>query len=609
MPQRRLHLLAVGVALAAGGVALGLKLTMVHAYGTDVPLMDEWDALGGALFVPRSLGLLRAADFLAAQNEHRIVLSRLIGYCLAVENRQWDPLLEMTVNAAIHAGLCAALLLFARRFVRGVRFAAVALLTTALFAGSYDWENTLQGIQSQFYLLEWSALGMFLLCAPAQPLSRRWLLGLLVGVLSLGTMSTGFFAAAALLLFMALRAGLERRSCGRGAAGALLLALLCALGCAAVVHVPGHEILRARSAAQWIDVAATALSWPQLDWPLAFIILQLPMVALIVRCVRARRFGPDESVLVCLALWTWMQVAAIAYGRANFGIVRSSRYADLFAVGSFANLLALAILSGSGARARGWGALAAAWTALFACGLWARDREAHALYVDGFPRLRELQRNEVRSFLATGDLKRLSSADPGELPYPRSGILGSLLSSPGIRDLLPLGIRPAIPLVPDSGSTGFEVREETALPPGPQGRIWIARGGPAHFVSQPLPYNILPFIHVAVAGSPGLDPSALRIETADAGGRPFPGVAFRDGSWQAADIEVAEGPAARFVVDLAPGDHWLAFSEPVELGRGSWINNWILRRSGVIAGAALALFSASGALLLALDLRKAKPPA
>ncbi len=608
MPQRRTHLIAVGLAVAAAFLAFGFRLTMVRAYGTDVPLMDEWDALGGAIFVPRSLGLLHAANFLAAQNEHRIVLSRLIGYSLAVANGQWDPLLEMTVNAAIHAGLCAALLIFARRFLRGIRFAAVALLTVPLFAGSFDWENTLQGIQSQFYLLEWGAFGMFLLCAPAEPLSRRWCLGLLVGVLSLGTMSTGFFAAAALLVLMAVRAGLERRIRGRDAAAAALLAALCAFGFAAVVHVPGHEILRSRSAAQWAGAAATALSWPQPDWPLAFIILQLPMAALIVRCVRGRRLGRDESVLVCLALWTWLQVAAIAYGRANFGMVRSSRYADLYAVGCFANLLALALQCGAGSRTRAQGAWAAGWMVLFACGLWARDREAHLLYLDRLPALHEIQGRKVRSFLATGDLAGLSAAGTGELPYPRADVLGSLLSAPGIRELLPVGIRPAVPLQPDPGSVGFEVAAASTLPAGPPVRIWIARRGPAHFVSQPLPGNLLPFVHIGVSGSAGLGASPLRIETEDGRSRPFPGGSLGDGRWHAADIELPEGPGPRIVAEMPAGDHWLAFSEPVEVGRESRINSWLLRRSGAVEAAALAFFLASWLALLALDLRRPEPP-
>jgi hypothetical protein len=603
MPQLRPHLLAVGVAVAAAGLAFASRLALIHAYGSDVPYMDEWGALGLTLFIPRSLGALGAANFLAAHNEHRIVLSRLLGYGLAVANRQWDPLLEMTVNATIHAGFCGALLIYARGCVKGVLFAAVALATTSLFVLSFDWENTLEGVQSQFYFLEWAALGMFLLCAPSEPLSRRWWLGLLVGIVGLGTMSTGFLAAAAVILVMAARSVLERRVGRRDAAAAALLAAICAVGLATIAHVPGHDILRAHSPRQWLAAAAKGLSWPLMNWPLAFLVLQLPTAALVAGCVRARRIRREESVLVCLALWTWLQTAAIAYARANFGMAGSPRYMDLYAAGSFANILALALMLRPGPRARAWAALAAAWAVLFSFGLWARNRDANTQFLFDYRRLREVQARGVRSFIATGDLARLLSAKPDELPYPMPGALASILASPAIRALLPEGIRPAIALAPDPGSSGFEVSPPSDLQSGLAGRTWIARKGPAHFVSQPLPGDLLPYLHVAMAGSPGLDASALRLES-DRGSEPAPRFPMEGGRWHEVDLAFPQSPGPRLVVDIPPGEHWFAFSEPVELGRGSWLNDWLLRRSGPVAAAAGVLYAASCLALLALDLRK-----
>jgi len=605
MPRPRTHLLAVGVAVAAAGVAFASKLALVHAYGSDVPYMDEWDALGRALFIPMSLGSLGSANFLVAHNEHRIVLSRLLGYGLAVANRQWDPLLEMTVNAAVHAGLCAALLIYARRSVQGMRFAAVALATTSLFVLSFDWENTLEGIQSQFYFLEWAAFGMFLFCAPSETLSRRWWLGLLVGVLGLGTMSTGFVAPAAVLLVMVARAGLERRYTRRDAAAAALLATLCVFGLATITHVPGHEILKAHSPGQWLAAAATAFSWPLTGWPPALLVLQLPTVAVVAGCVRVRRIGRQESVLVCLALWTWMQMAAIAYGRANHGFAGSSRYTDLYAIGSFSNVLALAVQLRLGPRVRAWGALAAAWAVLFSCGLWARNHDVHTTILDDYRRTREVQAKRVRSFLETGDLARFLASKPDELPYPNAGVLGPILVAPGIRSLLPAGIRPAIALTPGSGSSGFEIAASAALQPELAGRAWVARKGPARFVSQPIQGDVLPFLRIAMEGSPDLDTSVLRLES-DHGSEPIPRASMDGGRWHAADVAFPESPGTRIVVDIPPGEHWFAFSEPVELGRGSWMDDWLLRRSGVALGIAEALFTASWIALLALDLRKGR---
>jgi hypothetical protein len=603
MISTRARLLALGVALAAGFLSFGAKLDLVRGYGSDLPYMDEWDAVGGALLIPRAQGHLRAADFALPQNEHRIVLSRLVSYSLAALDGQWDPLLEMTVNALVHAALCAALVAFARRFASGLRFAGAAAAITLLFSLPFAFENTLQGLQSQFYFLEWGAFAMFVLCVPSAPLGARWWAGLLAGTASLGAMAPGFVASAVVLLLLLARCALNRRLTRRDALAAALLAALCVAGVLAISPVPGHRVLKARSLAAWVSGLATELSWPDLEWPLAFLILQLPIGILVIRCLRARRIAGGEAVLVALALWTWIQAAAIAYGRANFWLLRSPRFMDLYALGSVANLLALAALLGRGPFARARAYLGVLWVAMFAWGLWDQVRQAHALYLDDFPRLRALERQHVRSFLATGDLAALRSAPPHELPYPDPEILGGMLGAPGIRALLPLGVRPAVRLSADSGSSGFELADPGELPLEAGGRVWIARRGPARFVSGPLPGPLLPFMHVAVCGSPGLDASLLRLESAG-GSEPDGAYPLKGPQWRASDVPVPRGQPVRVVVDVPAGDRWFAFSEPVGLGRGSWADRWLLRRSGSVLLLAAALYGALSAALLALDARQ-----
>ncbi|HMD61769.1 MAG TPA: hypothetical protein VKG78_10070 [Opitutaceae bacterium] len=603
MPKSRMRLLAAGVALAGGCLAFGAKLALVHEYGSDVPYQDEWDAIGGALLVPRAHGQLQVGYFLKPQNEHRIVFSRLLGYSLAASNGQWDALLEMSVNAAIHASLCAAFILLARRFVAGMRFAAVAVATALLFALPFDWENTLQGLQSQFYLLEWGALGMFLLCAASRPLGARWWAGWIVGAASLGTMSSGFMAAAALLALLAVRAAVGRRLSGRDTAAAGLLAALCAAGVLSITRVPGHDVLRAHSPWDWLAAAAAALSWPDLEIPLAFAVMQLPMAVLLARRIRARTIGGDESVLFALAFWSWLQVAAIAYGRANEGMFRSPRYTDLYAVGVFANALAMALLLEKGPRLRAWGLLGAAWAAIFSLGLWTRTREAHTDFLDDYPRLKALERQHVRAFLSSGDPALLLNAPPGELPYPRAGQLCAMLGEPAIRSMLPPSIRAAVALSPQSGSGGFGAAPAFAPPPESPGRIWIARAGPARFVSQPLSRGVLPFLEVSVCGSPDLDASAFRLES-DSDVRPDSPFPLHGALWHFSDLRVPRAQSVRVVVDVPPGAHWLAFAEPVEIGAGSWLDRWLLRRSKAVTVVSATLFAAALLALLSADARR-----
>jgi hypothetical protein len=576
-------------ALAGGGFALGAKLMLVHRYGTDVPYWDEWDAVGGDLLVPLADHNLHAADFLLPHNEHRIVFTRLISYALALWNRQWDPLLEVTANALIHAGFCAALILFAGRLVTGARFAAVAAVTVMLFTGSFDWENTLHGLQSQFYFLEWGALGMLLLSAPAAPLSLRWWAGLLCGIASLGAMASGFLAASAILAVMALRAAVEGRWSRRDTIAGALLAGLCILGRLSVTRVPGHDELMAHSAADWFKGLVSMLSWPVSGFPAAFLVIQAPIGVFIAERFRSRRLSGAESVMVGMAFWSGLQVAVISYGRVNLGL-DNSRYTDLFAVGLFANALALFVIV---ERARGRMLLrcaAAAWVVLVALGIREQNHEAQVRALDDYPASRSAERRHIRAFLADGKLGDLASAPLSELPYPRVETLGQFLSAPGIASMLPVGIRPAIGLAADADSGGFSEAGPEGLPPGAESRVWIARKGPAKFVSRALEAAKLPYLHMEYCGSPELGSAVIHLESAN--GDEFPsGIFPLAGQWQTVDLSITHGFPTRLVVEIPPGNHWFAFTEPVELGGGSWANRWVLRRSALIeflSGAVLA---------------------
>jgi hypothetical protein len=587
---------------SAGCLAFGAKIDLIRAYGSDVPYMDEWDVVGGLLLIPSAHGDLRARDFLQPQNEHRIILTRLLAYGIAVLDRQWDPLLEMTVNAAIHAALCSWLVLFARRLVTGVRFVVAAVGLSLLFILPFGWENTLQGLQSQYYLLLWGAVGMFLLCVPAAPLGARWWAGLAVGIAGLGTVASGFVAPAVVLLLMGIRSAGARRLGIRETVAALLLASVCAAGILSIRRMPGHAYLGAHSLLEWGVAMADGLSWPAGGWPAAFVILQLPFAVLLLTRLRERRMSRDEEVLAALALWTWAQVAIIAFGRANLGMMRS-RYMDFYAIGSAVNMIALAVLLKRGVAGRRAVLIGAAWAAVFCCGLWKLERQTHTFYLDSYKAQKAAERLQVSRFLEQRDPGTLRAAPPKDLPYPDPGTLIALLSDPAVQSKLPVGVRPPVTLAPDAGSRGFQLMPAVEGPVQSGTRAWVAKKGPARFVSRPFSEDSLPFLHVDLSGSADLDSSVFRVESAQ-DARALDAFALQGALWRGADIAVPRQTPLQVVVTLPPGDHWLAFTEPVELGAGSWLDRWLLRRSRLIALLSLTLFACALAALLASDLAR-----
>lgn len=272
---------------------------------------------------------------------------------------------------------------------------------------------------------------------------------------------------------------------------------------------------------------------------------------------------------------------------------------DLYALGAYLNALALALLWGRQPRPRSTVLIAGVWTAVFLGGLWSLQREAHAIYLDRVPALKAAERQHVRAFLATGDPAVLRLAPRAELPYPDPQDLAQLLSTPGLRALLPLGIRPALAMAPGPGSYGFEEAAPSELAPGAPGRAWVAQRGPARFVSEPIAPGLLPLLHLSVRGGPGAP--VLHLEAADGAVSSAAGQGGK--GWAAVDLPVPSESTLRLVVDLPPGEHGFAFTSPVELGYASWLNRWLIRRGGILAAVAGALFAAGILLVSFVDTR------
>jgi hypothetical protein len=619
--------------LAVAGIAWGAKLMLIRAYGSDVPYMDQWDAQAGELYVPWTEHRLAASAFWAPQNEHHVPLTLLTNFGLTLVNRQWDPLLEMSVNAALHAALAAALLALARRQTRGVAFAGVALVVAALFALPFAWENTLMGFQSTFYFLAWAALGFLWLALPAAPLSARWWAGIIVGLAGLGSMSSGFLCAAAALGVVGLRSvWCDRRWTWRDSIAAAVYVAICLVGLQLVNRVPGHEVYRVSSAGQWLHIFCHVLAWPANFWLGAAVVLQLPLVAFFLGRLRARQLDGPDAVLLGLALWCWGQAAAVAYSRGNLSMGDASRYYDLYAIGIALNAIALARgwrgraanavvplrldqshgrdaratlvrrggwhgrlahvwenLDAKGRRYKVWPVVAVVWVTALTYGLCEQTAQAYRDYLESFPSVRATERRRLADFVRTGDLTALRR-DPGELPHNSADALAHFLSHSGVRRLLPVSLRPPLAIQAVATETrGFARTPPDDLPGKPEdAAVWRAELGPAKFVSEPLPADCLRVLRFTFAGSPELPPGIFFLESADGRRTALQIARFRGDRWQTAHLVLPAGGAVRLVAELPAGKHWLAFADPSEMGRGSWyaynLRKWAGWIFGVSAG-------------------------
>jgi len=556
------------LATGMGLLCLGAKLDLIRRFGSALPNIDQWYAEARALLIPLQEGHLKLKYFFVPHNEHRIVFTRLLNLGLALANRQWDPILEMVVNAGIDAVLAGALAALAWSVARGLAAALAIAAIGLLFMAPTAWENSLGGFQSQFYLMEGAALAHLWLVIGAEPLSRRWWAGFAVGVLAFGTMASGFFAAVASLLVTLLRMAEEpaRRNRANGLAAALLL-VLCLVGIKLLHRVPGADAYRAASVTEWAVFVAHALDWPFAGW-----VLQLPLVALIGRGLYARRFEPADLLLLALGLWSWIQIAAQAFSRGHVGLL--SRYTDLYAFGLVANLLVLPSVLRS--RPRLQLAALAAWMILFGWGMRLRS-EGAGIQLDHYAGNQAVQIDHVRAYVLSGDRPALLAVPATELPYPSAERLAEVLDHPGIRPLLPPELRAPLQLNAAPATVGFMVYGRRVDP------IWRS-AGPASFTSEPVPAgDNLPVLHFHFAGGP-------------AAFRPAGGKETRVRAspvWATVDLKRPRpGPAP---LQVASGQSGVVFSDPVEMGWGSWAaRHACADASFVLATGGAALAAAAG---------------
>ena len=181
------------------------------------------------------------------------------------------------------------------------------------------------------------------------------------------------------------------------------------------------------------------MSWPLLIRGLAgAAIVNLPALLLAWRILRRRpAAAADEWVLLGLAGWLGLSMAAIAYGRTE---AQAPRYIDIAAAGLVVNFLCAARLV-SGIRSK---IAATAWSVLIMV----------CLLGHGLPLPRELaayrsvtsrQEANVRTFLATGAFPPGAAEQRLALPYPKASRLAAQLSDRRVQRFLPSNLQSAIP--------------------------------------------------------------------------------------------------------------------------------------------------------------------
>jgi hypothetical protein len=427
---------------AFAAIVFGSKLWLIGAYGNATPFWDQWSVEAENLYQPFLRGTLHCSDMFTTANEHRIFTTRLLDLGLLAVNGLWNPLLQMVVNAALHAATLTLFIALLARTIGREHLPALLLFAGVFFSVPYAWENTLWGFQSQYYFVLLFSIACLWFTVTRPPLSAAWWAGAASGLLAFLSCASGICApfAAATVGLMFYGSGL-RRTRGQLLAVAILAAMAI-LAAALTPAVAGHEVLKPSSISKFLRVWAAVLGWP-ISWRVvgAILVCASPMAFAAVMLRRRPPAGSYEWFLLALVVWSIVQSVGIAYSRAACSL--STRYLDLYSIGILVNLAcSLWLAQDRVGKQLGWrGRGVAVWASVLLIAL-----GAHAVrHLPGeLGKKRDnglAQQRHTKAYLDSGDFQHLADKPLYDIPYPDPQPLASTLASPQIRSILPATLR------------------------------------------------------------------------------------------------------------------------------------------------------------------------
>ena len=562
-------------------VVVGIRLWMISIYSSSLPIRDQWDYEGAAIFKPWVDGTLHISDFFRPHNEHRLVVARVLGLALLWINGQWDSRLETVVTTLI-CGLFAVAMVVAFLKIFGAKWRVLIILAVSLWLTlPYGQENALSALGMSYYLLVFFSLIAIWGIGFHQVYSSGWWVGAISLVLACLDMASGVFAAMALLGLLTLRLIKQRVRWQETVFPALLLLAVIGGSIYFRTVVLHHEHLKAASLGIWFHVLARSLAWPFCDAPLVCVLMYLPAGLVAAWYLRARTDGTSanawrqaETIMVA-SVWVAMQGAAIAYTRGNSPfLLPVPRYMDMLAFGAIANLLATVFLvaqmqSGSPQRRLGT-VLSIIWAAAVGSGAAILSyRELPPITPE---RILLPYEKSVRGYVATGEHSYLAGEPPPLIPYTNPSRLASLLDDVAIRSILPASVRAPVRIaVGGDNKTAFLLNGYTSAVTNPPYEVtWgsysdMGERAAGTFQSERIT-SAFPYLQFEVAG-PLLEGMSVFLQDESTSRQStLKATKNAEKDWRSGYVAMPGKNVRVIARDMNPAG-WLAFRQPREAGR------------------------------------------
>ncbi|MEZ5414541.1 MAG: hypothetical protein R3F03_09535 [Opitutaceae bacterium] len=443
---------AIVAALGAWLIVFGSRSGEILLHAGTSPFFDQWKVAGLEVVQPWLNGSLHWFDFFQPHHEHVPVWTRLITWIEVAVTNRWDPILQCSVNAAIHGGFVAVVVYVLFKSLSPLLSSATSVFAATVSSLPHAWENITWGFQSQFPVAL-LCLALYVTAIFKSSSGRcYWWMGLIFGIgglLTLGGMAVAPLSVLMVALWTKPLHWSKRDWIAHGMIA--LIGFLLFLWARASQPPTGAAELHAHDLKDFLDSL-----FNQLGWPAGSILLQMPLAVMFIRRFRNRHTTAYERIFMALGLWSVGQATAIAMARSGDYTGYVSRYTDLLQLGLVANLFCgVRLLTEHPTRWWRWtvALLCCGWVVLVGCGLHTTNTTGHTAYFHNH----SYSQNEARRNLITSTPRALDNAAWNsavrQLLYPEPEIVSSLIADAKFSSLL----------VPKSGPSRIGVHVRTVV--------------------------------------------------------------------------------------------------------------------------------------------------
>ena len=447
--QKTIVIAFLGVVL----LVFGVRLYLADERVSWAPYLDQWYSEIGGIVAPFAHGTLNWRDLIAANNEHRVVLTRAVSLAAMLLNGEWDNRVTITVTLLLQSVTAAWLCSLGWCFLgwrRGTWVALASLLPMVLVC---DWENIVSGFQVVFsFMILGTVVAFALFEIPVITAYAGWG-ALTVCALLLGSMGSGFLTAFTIALLGLAHWQLNGRKSGLYGGISLGALIIVSIGIITRAGDPAPGLAAVNLRVFW-SAFLTYASWPMPGQLLGFLFLWTPWLLLGWQTWRARKCHSGSSFVLALGLWILLQSAALGWSRAGLSGLVSSRYTEVLSLGLVANTFAFLLLLDRCPQQSLLRTLRIVLPLWIAClggmQLW-RSQTIYRNFFVSFRQQTLEQEFRLRHFAKHGDERAITEVSFPYIPC-EADVLLFLMRDQKVRPFLPAPLRREFPPDPQTGS-------------------------------------------------------------------------------------------------------------------------------------------------------------